>query len=592
MPAPIRPWIIRGSLFLALVALICIVLFAVFTARAMREAFGWVDHTREVQKELAQTNLALADAAALARGYQLSGDTSFLELFEPSLDRVATGLAELRRLTTDNPNQQGRLAEIDPKFQDLAARYRRRVEDRRAGVPAAYIEREKRLRDEIRQLTAAMADEETRLLEGRVRRAEGESDRAVWTTTGAVAAALALAGTAVWRLRHAWVARTQAQEAMERALQESRDLYNHAPCGYHSLDASGRFVQINDTELRWLGYQREEVVGKMRFSELLTPEGRRTFEEAFPRFRETGEVRDLEFDLVRRDGSRFRVSLSASAQRDAAGAYVSSRSTMFDVTARRSAESRVQEMNGELTHRAELLEAANQELEAFSYSVSHDLRAPLRHIDGFAGLLSKRAGESLDATGRRYVETIAEASRRMGRLIDDLLLFSRTGRTAMHHERFPAEALVREVLAELKEEMANRPIEWVISPLPEVSADRSLLRQVWVNLLANAVKYTRPRNPARIEVGATTDEGRGEQVFHVRDNGVGFEMAYVDKLFGVFQRLHRADEFEGTGIGLANVRRIVLRHGGRTWAESQPGEGATFFFTLPLTSSSSPFAPA
>ena len=577
---------------MALVALVSIVLFAVFTARATRDAFELVDHTRKVQKELAETNLALADAAALSRGYQLSGDTSFLELFEPSLDRVAAGLTELRRLTTDNPNQQGRIAEIEPRFRDLAARYRRRVEDRRAGVPTSYIEIEKRLRDEIRQLTAAMADEETRLLEGRVHRAEGESDLAVCTTTGAVAVALAMVGTAVWRLRHEWVARTQAQKAVKRALQESLDLYHQAPCGYHSLDGSGRFVQINDTELRWLGYPREEVVGKMRFSELLTPEGLLTFAESFPRFRETGEVRDLEFELTRRDGTRFCVSLNASAQRDANGAFVSSRSTMFDVTARRTAESRVRELNGELTHRAELLEGANKELEAFSYSVSHDLRAPLRHIDGFSSLLAKRAGDSLDATGRRYVETIAEASRRMGRLIDDLLLFSRTGRTAMRFERFPVGDLVREVLADLKEEIASRPIEWVVYPLPEASADRSLLRQVWVNLLSNAVKYTRPRNPARIEVGATTDEERGEQVFRVRDNGVGFEMAYVGKLFGVFQRLHRADEFEGTGIGLANVRRIVLRHGGRTWAESQPGEGATFFFTLPLNPSPSPALPS
>jgi signal transduction histidine kinase len=227
------------------------------------------------------------------------------------------------------------------------------------------------------------------------------------------------------------------------------------------------------------------------------------------------------------------------------------------------------------------LEAANKELEAFSYSVSHDLRAPLRHIDGFAGLLAKNATASLDENGRRYLATISAAAKRMGRLIDDLLSFSRTGRSELNHTLVDQDALVAAVLREGRFERGERPIEWNIAPLQPVRADAAMLRQVWSNLLENAVKYSGKAEHSRVEIGATADAKTGDHVFYVRDNGVGFDMQYVDKLFGVFQRLHSVSEFEGTGIGLANVRRIIARHGGRTWAEGALGKGATFYFSLP-----------
>jgi signal transduction histidine kinase len=227
------------------------------------------------------------------------------------------------------------------------------------------------------------------------------------------------------------------------------------------------------------------------------------------------------------------------------------------------------------------LEAANKELEAFSYSVSHDLRAPLRHIDGFAGLLAKNIGAKLDDNGRRYLFTISGAAKRMGRLIDDLLSFSRTGRSELSHSLVDQDALVVAVIREGRFGVGGKPIEWQISPLPPVRADASMLRQVWSNLLENAVKYSGKSEHPRIEVGTSVDAKFGDLVFFVRDNGVGFDMQYVDKLFGVFQRLHSVSEFEGTGIGLANVRRIVARHGGRTWAEGAIGKGATIYFSLP-----------
>lgn len=234
----------------------------------------------------------------------------------------------------------------------------------------------------------------------------------------------------------------------------------------------------------------------------------------------------------------------------------------------------------ELQRRGELLEASNKELEAFSYSVSHDLRAPLRHIDGYASLLRKAVGESLDEKPARYLQTISESARQMGQLIDDLLVFSRMGRQEMLHSTVNLDQLIRAIVYDLRLDLQGREISWKIDTLPEVPGDPAMLRQVFMNLIANAVKFTSTRPIAKIEIGIDR-RGGGEVVVFVRDNGVGFDMQYATKLFGVFQRLHRADEFEGTGIGLANVRRIVHRHGGRAWAEGASDKGATFYVALP-----------
>jgi PAS domain S-box-containing protein len=225
------------------------------------------------------------------------------------------------------------------------------------------------------------------------------------------------------------------------------------------------------------------------------------------------------------------------------------------------------------------LEEANKELEAFSFSVSHDLRAPLRHVQGYIELLKGEMKGQLSEKAQRYMETVSGAARKMSQLIEDLLGFSRMGRAAMTQSAVDPNVLVQRTRHELEHAIGGRNINWKVSPLPMVHADPAMLQLVFANLIGNAVKYSRKRDPAEIEIGSAGMEG-GRHVFFVRDNGAGFDMSNIERLFGVFQRLHGVDEFEGTGIGLANVRRIVARHGGRTWAEGKTDAGATFYFTV------------
>lgn len=245
-----------------------------------------------------------------------------------------------------------------------------------------------------------------------------------------------------------------------------------------------------------------------------------------------------------------------------------------------------EELEARVRARTAELEEANQELESFCYSVSHDLRAPLRHITGFAQLLDRRVGATFDEQARGYIHTISDAARQGARLVDDLLAFSRLGRLALTKAPSALSDLVAAVRREVEPEAEGRRVSWRVGPLPEIEADATLLRFALKNLLSNALKYTRPRPEAIIDISAR--EGPAEIEVCIRDNGVGFEAQFAHKLFGVFQRLHSAEEFEGTGIGLASVRRIVARHGGRTWAEGEVGKGAAFFFTLPRTAKEPP----
>jgi PAS domain S-box-containing protein len=283
---------------------------------------------------------------------------------------------------------------------------------------------------------------------------------------------------------------------------------------------------------------------------------------------------------VKADGSAVTVSSRWALRRDDANQPLAVLETNNDITERKRREEQIRGLNQELEKRSKALEASNKELEAFAYSVSHDLRAPLRHMVGFAELLQKNAATRLDEKSQRYMGIILDSAKRMGTLIDDLLAFSRIGRVETQKSPVNLDHLVKEALSEVQPETKGRDIVWRIDKLPDCYGDRSMLRLVLVNLLSNAIKFTRPRSQAEIEVGCANGNS-DEVVVFVRDNGAGFDMKYVDKLFGVFQRLHHVDAFEGTGIGLATVQRIIHRHGGKVRAEGALDHGATFYFSVP-----------
>jgi PAS domain S-box-containing protein len=326
------------------------------------------------------------------------------------------------------------------------------------------------------------------------------------------------------------------------------------------------------------GWTAEQAMGK---------NGHDLLQTAFPI-----PIDDLRAELVRSgrwegelqkskaDGSRVVVASRWSLRRDERGRAVAILETNNDVSDRKRREEQVRKLNDELGMRTKELEAINKELEAFAYSISHDLRAPLRHMVGYTELLQKRVASTLDEKSQRYMATILESAKRMGNLIDDLLAFSRVARTETRETTVSLQQLVKEVLDELQQETDGRDIAWKIGALPDLHGDRSMLRLALVNLVSNAVKFTRKRPTARIEIGCLEKTNGGTTVF-IKDNGVGFDMKYVNKLFGVFQRLHQADAFEGTGIGLATVQRIIHRHGGKVWAEASVDEGATFYFSVP-----------
>lgn len=558
---------------------------------------------------------------------------------------------------------------------------------------------------ELGALAGAMRAEEDLLLERRREQNERSASFAKKVIAGGNAIALLLLLAAWFLLRGEVRERAQAEREARSLAHELDDLYNNAPCGYHSVDTQGRIVRMNDTWLSWLGYSREEVVGKKFHPDLMTPESAEEFRTRwFPLFLKQGWLKEVEFEYVRKDGTTFPGSLQTSTIYDASGRYLMSRTTVFDITSRKemeralresnrfldsviehipamlfvkdadelrfvrfnkagqellgysmsdlvgkndrdffpieqadayissdrqvlatgrildiaeepiqtrmrglrilhtrkiplrdedgvpryllgisediterkAAENRIHALNEELQVRAAQLEAANKELESFSYSVSHDLRAPLRAVDGYARMLEEDYAARLDDEGRRLLAVVREEAVRMGRLIDDLLAFSRTGRLRLDPAPVDMAALAQEVIKDLAPRYPDAVIS--IGDLPPAMGDRALLKQVWINLIGNALKYSSKRPSPRVAIAATV---LGKEIeYSVRDNGAGFDPRYSAKLFGVFQRLHSAEEFDGTGVGLAIVRRVVGRHGGRVRAVGRPAEGAEFFFTL------------
>ncbi len=342
------------------------------------------------------------------------------------------------------------------------------------------------------------------------------------------------------------------------------------------VDPKGSVVSWNAGAERIKGYHEDEIHGR-NISLFYTPEdcARGWPEQLLATAATQGAVQDLGWRL-RKDGSRFWATAVITALRDEQGKLRGFTKIARDLTPQKQAEDEIKALSANLELRARELEAANKELEGFSYSVSHDLRAPLRAVDGYARMLEEDYAGKLDDEGRRLLGVVRDSAGRMGQLIDDLLSFSRLGRQALARHPIDVEALVREVITEQAGE-TRASID--AGPLEPVRGDRALLKQVWINLISNAVKYSSKRDKPRVEIRCRVEGG--ENIYSVRDNGAGFDMRYAAKLFGVFQRLHGQDEFPGTGVGLAIVQRVVTRHGGRVWAEGVPGEGACFHFALP-----------
>lgn len=373
--------------------------------------------------------------------------------------------------------------------------------------------------------------------------------------------------------------RQRTEVALRESEEKFRNLVEQTNDWIWEIDRNGVFTYVSPQVRQILGYEPAEILGKTTFDFMAVDVEVKRFSEVLESFISVQKpFICLEKTLIHKDGHPVILESSGSPMFDCQQVFQGYRGIARDITERKRAEAQITKLNADLQRRALELEAANKELEAFSYSVSHDLRAPLRAINGFSRILSNEYAPQIPPKARRYLQMVQDNAQQMGCLVDDLLAFSRLSRSPLNKQAVAPSNIVRQVFTDLSHEQENRHIEITIDELPECQADPALLKQVWINLIANALKYTRQQEVACIQVGYQLLNTK--RVYFVQDNGVGFDMRYAHKLFGVFQRLHRAEDYEGTGVGLAIVQRIIHRHGGSVWAEAEVNKGATFYFSL------------
>jgi PAS domain S-box-containing protein len=577
-------WYLVAGFAIAIVAAAVVALASYSDINQYYNRVDWVTHTDVVLRTLDGARGDTFGSVAALQTYYQSGDRKNLDQLALSVSELQRTAAALRVLTVDNESQQRRLDRVDQSARRVATL----THD--ATQSASTIRREDALSMPIFvELAAAlyqlrarfdpMSVAEQALLTERAANARATLHRSamVMGIGGTVIFTWLLlvggyAGLTTNRLKQTAVDRKKADD-------QFRSLLETAPDAMVLAGAHGRMVLVNAQTEKLFGYARAELLGNSvdmlvppRFREKHPRQRSQYFAE--PKVRPMGA--GLELYGLRKDGSEFPVEISLSPIETDDGRLVSS--AIRDITDRKQAEDTVRELNESQQRHAVQVEAANKELEAFSYSVSHDLRAPLRSIDGFSMALVEDYAGQLDVEGKGLLDRIRAATKRMAQLIDDLLNLARVTRTEMRYEVVDLSAMASSVLADLQSGDPARHVECVVGDHVVGHGDSRLLRVVLENLLGNAWKFTMNKPQARIELGMSRQNGA--PVYFVRDDGPGFDMAYVDKLFGTFQRLHAATEFPGTGIGLASVRRIIQRHGGKTWAEGAVGKGATFSFTL------------
>ncbi|MDR6582610.1 histidine kinase [Herbaspirillum sp. BH-1] len=563
---------------LALLLSLGVAAFSYYSVRDFEQRAVWLQHSHAVINKLEVANSTVRDAVSNSRGYALSGNQEYQAGFEAGVRQIEVLLQDLRRLMSDNLQQLQLLTRTEDLVSQRISLSRRLMELSPDEGRQRVLEG-KDLSDRIRNGFEEMKSNENALLARRAHDTAASADLTIIMVVSGSLLSMALLVMVYSKLRREMSRRVEAQQRAQAYSDEIEDLYNNAPCGYHSVDETDKtIIKINDTELKWLGYTREQVVGRMTQLDLLSPVSAERYQrELHPQFLLKREINGIDLDFRRADGSEFTALVNATAIPSRDNSKLISRTVIYDISERKRAEDEIEALNADLERQAQHLHSVNKELESFSYSVSHDLRAPLRAISGYAMILEEDYASVIDEKGREQLQVIRRNVRKMDELINDLLKLAKSTTGELTLQRFSMEEVVGQVIAGLRQE--NPAVQFEVAPLEGAVANRGLITQVWENLLSNAVKFSSKNDQPLVRV--TMEVGPEEYIYGVHDNGVGFDMRYVHKLFGTFQRLHRQEEYPGTGIGLALVQRIVIRHTGRVWAESTPKVGASFYFSLP-----------
>jgi len=554
------------------------------------QAMAWVNHTQAVGVALQQLQADVRDVESAALTLSKGVDAPGLRERMARADEIPGRLAELGRMTRDNPDQLIRIGRIESMLEGRMALARELARSEPNSDQRELVQ-DLSTRYPIRGLVEELQASEQKLLALRAEQAARQRKQTELVSWSSLVIQLALLGLVLWLLQRQIGRRLHAERQSLRSAARAASVLQTVREPIVLLDRDLRVQLHNPAFAELYGLQDEradglllENVGDNAWQD---PVVRQRLADVLSRGR---ELWDFEHEQRTADGMVRYMLLNARRMPlpDSDDEVVLL--TISDVTMQRAVQLRVEELNRQLEGKVAQVSEVNRELEAFSYSVSHDLRAPLRHVAGFSDKLSRHLGDQADDKSRHYLDVISSSARRMAALIDDLLVYSRLGRAAMRQQAVDMQSLVADTRAMLDSNLQAEAeaensghahqVEWSIAPLPIVVGDENMIRQVWLNLLGNAVKYSGNREPAKIRVDYQQQPDGGHQ-FTVSDNGAGFDMAYAGKLFGVFQRLHKASDYPGTGIGLASVRRVLTRHGGRIWAEAEPDVGAAFHFYLP-----------